>query len=285
MGASGRRGNFCASAAAPSSRPTPSVISCRESADRQRERLPSGDVDGAVMIPFISVSPNPFPMAKRIKNKSLKRWKSPQPPAKEGCLRIVGGKYRGRQLAYSGDPRTRPMKDNVREALFNLVGAYVPGKHIFDLFAGTGAIGLEALSRGAAHATMIEQHIPTARIIESNSDSLTARAQTTVVTSDTFFWQREFTATPERFPVEPWGVFCCPPYALYESHRDEMLELIGRFIEVAPEGSFLVCETDSTFRFRSLPDYPKWRIKHYSPPVLCVYRKWDDSADEPDSTA
>lgn len=219
-------------------------------------------------------------MAKRIKNKSLKRWNSTQPPAKEGCLRIVGGRFRGRQLQYSGDPRTRPMKDNVREALFNLVGAEVSGKQVFDLFAGTGAIGLEALSRGALHATMIEQHIPTAKIIESNTEALNAQSQTTIVSSDTFFWQREFIAATDRHPREPWAVFCCPPYALYESRQAEMLELIEQFINTAPQGSFVVCETDSTFRLRSLPDYSSWRIKHYSPAVICVYRIEADESRE-----
>ena len=80
-------------------------------------------------------------------------------------LRIIGGRFRGRKLAYSGDPRTRPMKDRVREALFNLLGRAVEGKTAIDLFAGTGALAFEALSRGAARAVAIELHRPTARLI------------------------------------------------------------------------------------------------------------------------
>ncbi|MDB4778044.1 RsmD family RNA methyltransferase [bacterium] len=87
-------------------------------------------------------------MAKFRHGKQLKNWKSNTPEAKPGKLRIVGGRFRGRQIEYHGDPRTRPMKDNVREALFNLVGGWVPGKAVIDLFAGTGAVGLEAISRG-----------------------------------------------------------------------------------------------------------------------------------------
>src|SRR6185369_13778531 len=78
-------------------------------------------------------------------------------------LRIIGGKLRGRKLQYSGDLRTRPMKDRVREAVFNLLGPGVKGSHAIDLFAGTGALGLEAISRGAAQATLIERHLPTSR--------------------------------------------------------------------------------------------------------------------------
>ena len=96
----------------------------------------------------------------------MKRAKSRQshesPPGRETVgLRIVGGKLRGRPLAYSGDQRTRPMKDRVREAVFNLLGPAVVGSHAIDLFAGTGALGLEAISRGAVRATFLERHLPT----------------------------------------------------------------------------------------------------------------------------
>src|SRR5947207_6491605 len=77
-------------------------------------------------------------------------------------LRIIGGSLRGRKISYSGEVRTRPMKDRVREAVFNLLGAQVAGTQAIDLFAGTGALGLEALSRGAAQATFIDRHLPTA---------------------------------------------------------------------------------------------------------------------------
>src|SRR4051794_22495694 len=84
-------------------------------------------------------------------------------------LRIIGGSFRGRKLKYSGDIRTRPMKDRVREAVFNLLGKQIAGSHAIDLFAGTGALGLEALSRGAARATFIERHFLTAKLIEENA--------------------------------------------------------------------------------------------------------------------
>src|SRR6186713_2214397 len=84
-------------------------------------------------------------------------------------LRIIGGTLRHRKLQYSGDLRTRPMKDRVREAVFNLLGPQIKGTHAIDLFAGTGALGLEAVSRGASRATLIERHLPTAKLIEQNA--------------------------------------------------------------------------------------------------------------------
>src|SRR5258708_31844271 len=87
-------------------------------------------------------------------------------------VRIIGGTFRGRKLEYHGDPLVRPMKHRTRESLFNLISTECAGYHAIDLFAGTGALGLEALSRGAASATFIEKHVPSARIVEENIRSL-----------------------------------------------------------------------------------------------------------------
>src|SRR5215468_6014297 len=96
-------------------------------------------------------------------------------------LRIIGGSLRGRKLQYSGDVRTRPMKDRVREAVFNLLGPQVAGNHAIDLFAGTGALGLEAISRGAAKSTFIERHLPTSNLIKRNAAALGVAEQINVV--------------------------------------------------------------------------------------------------------
>src|SRR5271154_2586301 len=98
----------------------------------------------------------------------------PTPP------RIIGGRLRGKKLFYSGEDRTRPMKDRVREAVFNLLGPSGKGKHALDLFAGTGALGFEALSRGAAAATFVERHFPTAGHIRRTATALGVADRTRV---------------------------------------------------------------------------------------------------------
>ena len=103
-------------------------------------------------------------------------------------LRIVGGTHGGRRLKYSGDPQVRPMKDRTREAVFNLLGPLSKRLHAIDLFAGTGAMGLEAISRGAWRATMIERHAPTARVIRENVETLNVADQTDIVMADAFRW-------------------------------------------------------------------------------------------------
>src|SRR5687768_2482015 len=133
---------------------------------------------------------------------------------------------RGRRLAYLVDPRTRPMKERVREAVFNLLGPGVAGKHAMDLFAGTGALGFEAISRGAASATFVERHFPTAAGIKKNAEGLEIADQCTVLPANTLLWAKRL---PE-LPAIPWVVFCSPPYELYVSQTAEMLALIGQLL-------------------------------------------------------
>ncbi len=80
------------------------------------------------------------------------------------------------------------MKDRLREAIFNLVGPSIRGAHALDLFAGTGALALEALSRGADRATLIEQHNPTANVIRQNVAELGVDGQAEVVVGNVFIW-------------------------------------------------------------------------------------------------
>ena len=83
------------------------------------------------------------------------------------------------------------MKDRVREAVFNLLGPAVVASHAIDLFAGTGALGLEAISRGAVRATLIERHLPTCKLIEQNAAPLGVGDQVDVQFADTFKWEQD----------------------------------------------------------------------------------------------
>lgn len=172
---------------------------------------------------------------------------------------------------YSGDPRTRPMKDRVREAVFNLLGPAVRDTHAIDLFAGTGALGLEAISRGAASATLVEQHFPTARIIEQNIAVLQIAESASVVAANVFAWViRE---PWDELPLRPWSVFCSPPYDFYVERADEMLELIRAIREHAPAGSWFVVESDDRFDFRLLAPLGEWDVRAYRPAVIGVHSK------------
>ena len=198
--------------------------------------------------------------------------KSNRPASTPTVVRIIGGHHRGRQLVYSGDKVTRPMKDDVRESLFNLVGGWMPDRWVVDLFAGTGAVGLEAVSRGAAHATLIERHFPTAKIIKENVSILDVGDQVDVHTSDAFFWSRQFAKNPNP-PVDvPWAIFCCPPWPMLVHDRDKMMDLVQLWYDLLPEDSLLILEAPDSFHPRNLPNPEQWRVRDYSPARVCVFR-------------
>ncbi|HEX6960541.1 MAG TPA: RsmD family RNA methyltransferase, partial [Lacipirellula sp.] len=218
-------------------------------------------------------------------------------------LKIIGGRFRGRKLKYEAfrvgdDPVTRPMKHRVRESIFNLVGMEAQGKHAIDLFAGTGALGLEALSRGASRATFIERHVPTARVIEENIKALGVEDEATLLVTSAFLWgkrdlgkveggessvksqkvERPSTLDP-RPSTLPWLVFCSPPYAFFVERQQEMLGLIEQVMQLAPEQSIVVVEADERFDFSMLPPAVDddalsndWDVRTYPPAVVGVWR-------------
>ena len=181
-------------------------------------------------------------------------------------LRIIGGSLRGRKLEYSGDFRTRPMKDRVREAVFNLLGYAVKGSRVIDLFAGTGAMAIEAISRGAVSAICIERHYPTTKLIERTAAELGIAGQVKAVFGDAFLWSRSYEAIDDA----PLTVFCSPPYDFFVDRNAEMLELIQRWIERCPAQSEIVVEADERFDFSSLPCPESWDVREYAPAFVGI---------------
>ena len=199
-------------------------------------------------------------------------------------LRIIGGDFRGRKIGYTGDPRTRPMKERLREAVFNLVGPAVRGKHAVDLFAGTGALALEAISRGARCATMIERHFPTAKVLDANASALGVESRCTVVRGDVFVWGRTFAVTDKTIIPQAtalaWVVFCCPPYAFYHDRWEELGQLLSQCQRLAPAGSLLIVESDLNFATDALPLPETWDTRSYSPAQVSVHTVADSSGDK-----
>jgi 16S rRNA (guanine966-N2)-methyltransferase len=197
---------------------------------------------------------------------------------REAEVRIIGGEFRGRRLGYHGDPVVRPMKHRTREAIFNLVSTECTGKHAIDLFAGTGALGLEALSRGATTTTFIEKHVPSARVVEENIRLLGVTDRATLLVTSAFLWaKRDLPATASDLPKGvAWLVFCSPPYAFYTERRAEMLDLIDRIQTHAPPGSILIVEADEQLDFGALRENAavemSWSIRTYPPAVIGIWR-------------
>src|SRR5262249_44905517 len=127
-------------------------------------------------------------------------------------MRVIAGSHRGRRLSGPRGPSLRPTSDKVREALFSILGARVAGRRFLDLYAGTGAVGIEALSRGAESATFLEAHARTVALPRGNlvSCELTTRGHVWTLTTETFL------KSPTCWNGPYHIIFADPPYAATE---------------------------------------------------------------------
>lgn len=196
-------------------------------------------------------------------------------------VRIIGGTLGGRNLHYSGDLRTRPMKDRLREAIFNLVGPRIKGMQAIDLFSGTGALGIEAVSRGATKAVLIERHFPTVRLIQQSIEDLGLEPKVTAIATDTFYWVEQGLETDLPLTANaPWLVFCSPPYDLYQTEAGPIESMLQQIGELAPRESILVVESDDRYDHQQLPWAGSWDIRSYPPAVVGMWIKPGGDAEE-----
>src|SRR5215813_11202791 len=125
-------------------------------------------------------------------------------------MRVIAGKFRRRKLKSPPSTQTRPTSDRLRETLFNILAPRIAGARFLDLCAGTGAVGIEALSRGAAHVTFVEQSRKMSALIDTNCEALKILNETELATADAFeFLRRRARKTAQPFDI----IFFDPPYA------------------------------------------------------------------------
>lgn len=165
-------------------------------------------------------------------------------PRPANQLRLIGGDYRGRRLSFPDQPGLRPTADRVRETLFNWVAPRIAGARCLDLFAGSGALGFEALSRGARAVVMLEQAPAVARQLRENAERLGATA-VQVHQADALRWL-ELERVREPFDL----VFLDPPFAA--DLLAPALERLDRCGWLAPEAQVYL-ETAAQTGFPALP--------------------------------
>lgn len=127
-------------------------------------------------------------------------------PAQGGSLRIIGGQWRGRKLTFPDADGLRPTGDRLRETLFNWLAPVVVEARCLDLFAGSGALGLEAVSRGAASALLVEQSAAACKCLQQHRRVLGAEQQLQIVRGDALQWLQQ--APAQAFDI----LFLDPPF-------------------------------------------------------------------------
>ena len=180
-------------------------------------------------------------------------------------IRIVAGKLRGRKVACVVHPGLRPTPQMVREALFSILGNAVPDRVFFDIFAGSGVIGLEAISRGASGARLIEREPNLANDIQKSANQFGCADKVQVLRADAYRWAERWIPNPG----EPVNLFLSPPFPdLDPTKLPEFLKLVDVLWQKCPEGSVLVIQAEDGFPVEQLEAPEDWDVRDYSRNVL-----------------
>ena len=202
-------------------------------------------------------------------------------------MRITGGEFGGRNLKVPKTDAIRPTQDRVREALFNSIQCEIAGADFLDLFAGSGAVGLEALSRGAKSVTFVEANRKHIAILKENLGSLGSSSvgagsssvgagiarpietlnDTTVVAADAYRWIATYSG-----PGFSIG-FADPPYALGEEkgYAQVLASLLARNV-IRPGGLF-IAEMTAVQKAEETPGWELIRDRTYGKTRLCIWRR------------
>ena len=198
-------------------------------------------------------------------------------------MRITGGEFGGRNLKVPKSDAIRPTQDRVREALFNIIQFEVAGSDFLDLFAGSGAVGLEALSRGAKSVTFVERERRHLAVLKENVDATSSSRQgrgdslligrgedaasTSVIAADCYRWIASYSG-----PGFTIG-FADPPYALGEEKGyAQVLATLAERGVIRPGGLF-VAEMTAVQKAEETPGWELVRDRTYGKTRLCIWRR------------
>ncbi|NQU07680.1 MAG: 16S rRNA (guanine(966)-N(2))-methyltransferase RsmD [Candidatus Abyssubacteria bacterium] len=181
-------------------------------------------------------------------------------------MRITGGEAKGIAIKAPKGARVRPTSDKVREALFATLGEDVPGKRVLDLFAGSGALAIEALSRGAEFAALVEKEPTVARTIESNLQKTGLSDRAKIIRADFRSALRKLGRDKERFDL----VFIDPPYQ--SGLLDEVAEALTKHRVTNSRSIIVVEHFKKADPPESISGLPLARTRDYGQTSLSYYQ-------------
>lgn len=150
-------------------------------------------------------------------------------------MRIIGGKYRGRKIEFPKDGGTRPTKDRIRESVFNLVMGTIPGSCVLDLFSGSGAYGLEAISRGAEKIVFVDNSPESIKIIKNNVEDLKIDQKSVeVILGDSIKTIEQLSKSGEKFDI----IISDPPYG--RGMTRNILLAISKYAILSQSGNIIM---------------------------------------------
>jgi 16S rRNA (guanine966-N2)-methyltransferase len=184
-------------------------------------------------------------------------------------MRITSGEFGGRTLFVPKSDAIRPTQDRVREALFSILQCEIPGAAFLDLFAGTGSVGLEAVSRGAASATFVEENGRHLDVLRRNIDAMAKAARTDIVRADAYRYIASYSGP--GFDI----AFADPPYALGEEKGYASVLATLRERGVVKAGGLFIAEMTAVQRADETPSWELLRDRTYGKTRICIWRRCD----------
>jgi len=164
-----------------------------------------------------------------------------------GQVRIIAGKWRGRQLKIVAHTELRPTPDRVRETLFNWLTGYVQEARCLDLFAGTGVLGFEALSRGAKEVVFVDHHVPVVKALQSTARYLDVLSQCHIVLNESIRWLKQV-----QFEAKPFDIiFLDPPFS--SMLVKQSIKLLAESALVHPQ-TYIYAESPKPLHEDNIPD-------------------------------
>jgi 16S rRNA (guanine966-N2)-methyltransferase len=190
-------------------------------------------------------------------------------------VRIVAGSLRGRKLTAVVHEGMRPTPQMVREAFFSILGNAIPGRVFYDVFAGTGVVGLEAISRGATSARLIEKDARQVNDIQKYASEFGVADRVQVLKADVYRWAERWIA-PGKDPV---NLFLSPPFPDLSQKAEEFLTLVRTLLDKAPDDSVLTIQAEDGFPLDKLPDPDLWDVRAYGRNLLLIRVKGEQPAE------
>lgn len=184
-------------------------------------------------------------------------------------VRVISGSARGLKLNTPGDDRVRPTTDRVKESMFNIVQDWVYDSQVLDLFAGSGALGIEALSRGASQAVFCDNSLDSIKIIKSNIEKARVADRSQIVSGDFKRCLRDMGAKNQSFDM----IFVDPPY--YKGLFEEVLDTI-RACKILKKDGIVIVEHDAKRPIGKVEGLEVYKEKKYGITMLTFYCLEDD---------
>jgi len=184
----------------------------------------------------------------------------------EAILRIIAGCWKGRNLVSLKGSSTRPTYDRIKEAMFNILQGYIPDSLVLDLFAGTGNLGLEALSRGCKKVVFVEKNPRAVRVLNKNRSNLGCLNQSHVICDDVFRVIR-YLSGKERFDL----IFADPPYD--KGLEILVLNAIAENDILQPQGIIVLEHSSKVAQPDEVENIKKIQTRKYGSTSISFFRK------------